>query len=745
MKNLSAYRGLLRPLTTRLVPALAGLALLATAAPAQAQTPTFAPVVLYSTGPGSSPFSIAVADVNGDGKPDLLTANYNASTAGVLLGNGNGTFQAAAPYSTGPAGSYPFSIAVADVNGDGKPDLLTANSSTNSAGVLLNTTFAAPTLTSLSPTSGPVGTSVTLIGTTLTGATSVSFNGTIQTTITNNNATSLTVQVPTGASTGNVTVTTPGGTSNGVSFIVTASAAVTTAVPTFIASTSATLGGTVSSDGGSAITERGVVYVAGTGTPTTANTKRTAPGTTGSYTVSATGLTAATQYTVRAYATNAVGTSYGGSQTFTTAAPLAASTSRTNVSCFGGTNGTATATATDGVAPYTYSWNTTPVQTAATATGLSAGTYTVTVTDAAGQTATAQAVVGQPTALASSISSQTNVGCFGGTNGAATVSVSGGTPTYSYSWAPSGGSAATATGLTAGTYTVTITDANGCTKTQDVIITQPATALAVSTTKTDATTIGGNNGTATATATGGTPAYSYSWNTSPVQTTATATGLSAGTYTVTVTDAKGCTTSASATVGQPAVVIPVVTTATPASITSSGATLGGNVTADGGATVTERGVVYVLGTGTPTTANIKVVIGSGMGSFSQAVTGLTAATQYTVQAYATNAVGTSYGGSQTFITAIATATASPALADKVSVFPNPARGQFTVQVPGVAGAAQVRLALFNTLGQLVREQVAVLPAAGTRLSVNTQGLATGVYVLHLTAGNASLSKRLALD
>ena len=150
MRNLSAYRWLPRPLTTRLVPVLAGLALLATATTAQAQTPTFAPVVPYSPGPGSNPISIAVADVNGDGKPDLLTANYDASTAGVLLGNGNGTFQAVIAYSTGTGstgtGSNPYSIAVADVNGDGRPDLLTANYNTGTAGVLLgngNGTFQA--------------------------------------------------------------------------------------------------------------------------------------------------------------------------------------------------------------------------------------------------------------------------------------------------------------------------------------------------------------------------------------------------------------------------------------------------------------------------------------------------------------------------------------------------------------------------------------------------------------------------
>lgn len=96
---------------------------------------TFQPAVAYDSG-GLSPYSVAVADVNGDGKPDLLVQNFCAditncyiggsiSTVGVLLGNGDGTFQTAVAYSSG--GNQAQSMAVADVNGDGKPDLLVAN------------------------------------------------------------------------------------------------------------------------------------------------------------------------------------------------------------------------------------------------------------------------------------------------------------------------------------------------------------------------------------------------------------------------------------------------------------------------------------------------------------------------------------------------------------------------------------------------------------------------------------------
>ena len=87
--------------------------------------PLFLPAVSYSTGGLEAGF-VTVADVNGDDKPDLIVANtYYSNTIGVLLGNGDGTFQPVVTYDSG--GGYPTSIGVVDVNGDGKPDLVVAN------------------------------------------------------------------------------------------------------------------------------------------------------------------------------------------------------------------------------------------------------------------------------------------------------------------------------------------------------------------------------------------------------------------------------------------------------------------------------------------------------------------------------------------------------------------------------------------------------------------------------------------
>ena len=87
---------------------------------------------------GVDPTSVAVGDFNDDGHPDLVTANTGENSVSVLLGNGNGTFQPAVNFAVG---NLPTSVAVGDFNGDGKPDLVTANSGGNfTVSVLLNTT-----------------------------------------------------------------------------------------------------------------------------------------------------------------------------------------------------------------------------------------------------------------------------------------------------------------------------------------------------------------------------------------------------------------------------------------------------------------------------------------------------------------------------------------------------------------------------------------------------------------------------
>jgi uncharacterized repeat protein (TIGR01451 family) len=96
---------------------------------------TFQPSVNY--GAHTQPVSLAVADFNGDGKPDLAAANFGSGDVSVLLGNGDGTFQLAVNFG---ADSFPQSVAAGDLNGDGRADLVVANQGSDDASVLLNTT-----------------------------------------------------------------------------------------------------------------------------------------------------------------------------------------------------------------------------------------------------------------------------------------------------------------------------------------------------------------------------------------------------------------------------------------------------------------------------------------------------------------------------------------------------------------------------------------------------------------------------
>lgn len=256
-------------------------------------------------------------------------------------------------------------------------------------------------------------------------------------------------------------------------------------------------------------------------------------------------------------------------------------TTTSNAAACGNSNGSATVSVIGGTSGYTYSWNTTPVQTTASATNIPSGNYTVTVTDAHSCTATASVSVTGTAGPATSISNQVNVSCNGAATGSATVTVNGGTAPFGYAWSPSGGSAANATGLSAGTYTVTVTDANGCVTSSNCTITEPS-AISLSSSSTDAT-CGNANGSTSVNATGGTSGYSYSWNSVPVQTTATATGLVAGNYTVTVTDANGCTATANSTVTD--VAGPVATASVTADVNCFGGSDGSAQAGNSGGTL----------------------------------------------------------------------------------------------------------------------------------------------------------------
>jgi len=255
---------------------------------------------------------------------------------------------------------------------------------------------------------------------------------------------------------------------------------------------------------------------------------------------SQTGLAAGT-YTVTATDAN----SCTGTTTITITQPASAVavsiSSSTPASC-GSSNGAATANGTGGTGTITYNWMPGSL-TGASQSALASGTYTVTATDGNSCTATTTVSISNTGGPTASISSQTNILCFGQSTGAATATATGGTGTITYNWMPGSLTGASQTGLAAGTYTVTATDGGSCAGTTTVTITQPANAVSVSVTGTTPTTCGSSTGTATASATGGTGTITYNWMPGSVS-GASISNLTAGTYTVTATDANGCTATA---------------------------------------------------------------------------------------------------------------------------------------------------------------------------------------------------------
>ncbi|GHB58187.1 Ig-like domain-containing protein [Persicitalea jodogahamensis] len=505
---------------------------------------------------------------------------------------------------------------------------------------------------------------------------------------------------------------------------------VTTAAPGNVNTTSATLGGEVTNNGGATLSERGVVYVVGSGTPTTSNTKVQIGSGTGTFSQNVTGLAAGTSYSVRAYAINSAGTGYGGIQTFNTPA---ATVTVSGIARTGGANELTNATSVNFTVTFSGS-----------VSGLSASNFSVPTTGSV-----SGASVTNVAGSGSSYTVSVNTGSGDGTVGLRLANATSLTPGVSN--APFEGQSYTIDKTPPTVLSIVRRDANPTNASSvsfRIDYSEYVTGLGlsnfvvertgdVSSTEAGYSNYPGNaawglyvhnitgNGTlrivayasrggSTITDRAGNPVTTTSFegqaytidnirptltiaspaspttSTSPIPVSFTfsenVTGFAAGDITVTggtlsnfsgsgtgysasVTPsaAGAVTVNVAANVAQDAatngndaatqfsiqyapVTVATVTTAAPGNVNTTSATLGGEVTNNGGATVSERGVVYVVGSGTPTTTDTKVVIGSGTGTFSQSITGLSPNTSYSVRAYAINSAGTTYGAKQTFST-----------------------------------------------------------------------------------------------
>ena len=397
----------------------------------------------------------------------------------------------------------------------------------------------------------------------------------------------------------------------------TTSPTVTTDDVTNITQTTATSGGNVTSDGGTSVIVRGVCWSTSQN-PTTSDNHTNDGSGIGTFSSSLTGLTANTTYYVRAYATNAAGTSYGNEKEFTTLPDVTVPTV-----------------------------STAPITNITTNSATSGGT----VTNDGGAFVSARGVCWSTSQNPTLADPYTTDGTGTGSFVSQLTGLTSNTTYYVRAYATN--SAGTAYG-----------NQESFTTLQDPVLPTVTTNDATDITQTTATS-GGNvvsDGGATVTVRG------VCWSTSSNPSTAdnhTTDGSGIGAFVSYLTGLTQntfyyvrayATNSVGTAYGNEItfttlsnVTLPTVTTDDATDITQTTATSGGNVTSDGGGTVTARGVCWST-TSNPTLSDSHTTDGSGLGAFVSYITGLTENTQYYVRAYATNSVGTAYGNEVVFTT-----------------------------------------------------------------------------------------------
>ncbi|HRK81583.1 MAG TPA: SdrD B-like domain-containing protein [Saprospiraceae bacterium] len=301
--------------------------------------------------------------------------------------------------------------------------------------------------------------------------------------------------------------------------------------------------------------------------------------------------------------TDARGCTRTATSTVTAPPPIVITLNTIRPSCTGFNNGSITASAAGGTAPYIYLWNT--GATGPTINNVGAGTYTVTVTDInncpAQQTVT---ITPLSNLMLGAIGTAPN--CPGFNTGSAVANPSNGLPPYNFLWS-NGQTTQTINNLAPGVYSVTVTDAAGCIRTASATV-GTAPAFNITVTSTNVTTCGAANGTVNVVVTQGVPPFTYIWNTGA--TTPNLTNLGAGTYSVTVTSANNCVATGTATITAPPAIGATIT-ATP--LVCQG-------TAVGMATVNVVGGTAPFSFLWSNGATMQTISGLGAGTYSATVT-----------------------------------------------------------------------------------------------------------------------------
>ncbi len=507
-----------------------------------------------------------------------------------------------------------------------------------------------------------------------------------------------------------------------------------------LGTTTATCGGTVNDDGGASVTEKGVCYGINAN-PTILDSKTSNGTGTGSFVSNLTGLTPSTTYHLRAYATNSKGTGYGTDITFTTnaeaALPTVTTTAITGITKSGASSGgNVTSEGEATVTKRGVCWSTSPNPVAtgnSTDNGSGSGTFTSTITGANSNTlyyVRAYATNSTGTAYGSELQFTTlcnspvvNTSAASGItyttaklNGIINADNISTIPFFQYGTTTSYGS-------TLNTTPYSVDGAINTAVSSDIINLTPGTLYhyrivaifcgvdVYGTDQTFTTTVVGTPSIATNSISGISATGAISggeitsdggasvtergvcWSTLANPTTAdskTSSGTGIGTFISSIAGLNPgtlyhvrayATNTAGTSYGadvqfMTSITSPTLTTTAVSDITSTTASSGGNITSDGGSAITARGVCWNTISG-PTISNQKTTDGSGSGSFTSNITGLTPSTKYYVRAYATNSEGTSYGNEIDFTTTLSLATLTTTVITALSTTSATSGGEIT--------------------------------------------------------------------
>lgn len=396
--------------------------------------------------------------------------------------------------------------------------------------------------------------------------------------------------------------------------------------------------------------------------------------------------------------------------TLTEPAAFSISINTTDVSCYGGSNGTLTVIAGGGAGTLAYSVDGVNFQSSNLFDNLSEGTYTVTVKDVAGCEGTASAYIASPSQIQMTVG-VLMVSCYGANDGAINAIATGGTGSIEFSLNGTNyqplGYFNNLPGSTS--YTVHARDANGCVTTTNVSVMEPA-ELALASSVSDVSCAGGDDGVIDLSITGGITPYSYEW--SNLSTNEDIFNLSAGLYDVNVTDANGCMISENFTVTEPA--NPIIVNGIPSDATGAG-------NADGGVDITVTGgtapYTYEWSNGATTEDLTGVLPGVYLVTITD-VNGCTQTSSYTVS----------------FTVGI-----DEVDAGSLSVYPNPARDVVTIELSTEQSVD--RFVLIDPAGRIVLEQA----PESNKFDVDVRPYAEGVYLINLQVGDNVIMKRIVIN